>query len=87
MFDYDLLPEHIRGGMKLYLEDHVEPGGFLRAVLENDLVGASAKPIILTGRGCLTSLHLFTTKCPRPAGARARQLKSGLKEGKNDGEF
>ena len=43
MFDYDLLPEHIRGGMKLYLEDHVEPGGFLRAVLENDLVGAFGK--------------------------------------------
>jgi len=41
--DYSMLPEHMRDRMKLYIEQHVPPGGFLRAVLENDLMGASAK--------------------------------------------
>lgn len=31
------LPEHMRDGMKLYLEERIEPGGFMYAVLTNDL--------------------------------------------------
>lgn len=40
---YDRLPEHMRDGARLYVEHHIEPGGFLRAVLENDLVLAAGK--------------------------------------------
>lgn len=38
------LPEHMREGMKNYLEHGIEPGSFLTAVLSNDLkraVGAA----------------------------------------------
>lgn len=35
--DYSALPEWAREGMKLYVEEHVEPGGGLRACLRNDL--------------------------------------------------
>lgn len=31
------LPEHIQGGMSRYVEHGIEPGGFLYAVLCNDL--------------------------------------------------
>ena len=31
------VPEHILPGLKRYVDHHIEPGGFLRAVLENDL--------------------------------------------------
>ena len=34
------LPPHIVHSLKLYVEYRCSPGGFLRAVLENDLVGA-----------------------------------------------
>jgi len=34
---YELLPEHIRGGTQRYIEDGVLPGGFVRAVISNDL--------------------------------------------------
>lgn len=37
---YDLLPAHMRSGTKDYIEHGTPPGGFLRKVLENDLVGA-----------------------------------------------
>lgn len=36
----DAIPEHMRGGLARYIEHHIEPGSFLRAVLENDLKGA-----------------------------------------------
>lgn len=31
------IPNHMHEGLRSYIEHHVPPGGFLRAVLENDL--------------------------------------------------
>ena len=38
--NYDCLPEHMQDGARLYIEQGIPPGGFLMAVLCNDLVGA-----------------------------------------------
>ena len=38
MYNYSILPEHCRDGMKLYIEDGIFPGNFLQAVICNDLV-------------------------------------------------
>lgn len=35
--NYSKLPEHIRGGVKRYVEEGVLPGSFLRAVICNQL--------------------------------------------------
>jgi hypothetical protein len=35
--DYSILPEHLTGGMKRYLEHGILPGHFLQACLKNDL--------------------------------------------------
>lgn len=40
MYNYEILPAHMRDVMQRYIENRLEPGGFLRAVLENDLVGS-----------------------------------------------
>ena len=41
--DYSRLPEHMQSGAQDYVERRYPPGGFLAAVLENDLVGAFGK--------------------------------------------
>lgn len=33
----ELIPEHMHGGLKRYIENGIEPGSFLMAVLENNL--------------------------------------------------
>jgi hypothetical protein len=38
--NYDTLPAHMRDGAQLYVEHGKLSGGFLTAVLENDLVAA-----------------------------------------------
>ena len=38
--NYDRLPEHMRSGAQLYIEQGIRPGDFLMAILENDLSGA-----------------------------------------------
>jgi len=40
MYDYAGLPEGLRGGMQLYVEEGIKAGSFLTACLENDLIGA-----------------------------------------------
>lgn len=35
-----LIPEHMQDGLKLYLDEGLEPGGFLYAVLSNNLADA-----------------------------------------------
>jgi len=37
MISYEKLPEHIRGGMKRYIEEGLIPGDFLQAVICNNL--------------------------------------------------
>jgi hypothetical protein len=41
--DYSNLPEHMHEGTKMYVEKGLEPGGFLYAVLCNDLAAAFGK--------------------------------------------
>lgn len=38
--NYDLLPESLREGMRLYVEHGIRPGSFLEAVLKDTLTGA-----------------------------------------------
>ena len=38
--NYGYLPDHMRADVRAYVERGTPPGGFLRAVLENRLVGA-----------------------------------------------
>lgn len=40
MFNYSILPDHMQEGMQLWIERGILPGGFLTAVLRNDLMGA-----------------------------------------------
>lgn len=40
MYDYTLLPEHMRESVRLYIEQGIQPGDFLYSVLCNDLSGA-----------------------------------------------
>jgi hypothetical protein len=38
--DYSILPEHMRGEMRRYMEDGIRPGDFLYLILCNDFVHA-----------------------------------------------
>ena len=40
MINYSTLPEGLRSGMQLFVEEGRTPGSFLTAVLSNDLLGA-----------------------------------------------
>ena len=36
-FEGMTIPEYMRDGLEMYVTEHIEPGGFMTAVLENNL--------------------------------------------------
>lgn len=43
MLNYEKCPEKFRGGIQRWVEEGIYPGGFLTAVLENDLMEAMVR--------------------------------------------
>jgi len=51
--DYSRIPKHMRYGMELYVEKGIPPGGFLTAVLSNNLTEAFVRA------DSINRIHLF----------------------------
>lgn len=52
------LSEHLRNGAREWIEGHHEPGGFLMAVIENNLLEAAARADLIN-RPLLASIVLW----------------------------
>jgi hypothetical protein len=55
---YEYLPEHMRDSMERYITHGILPGGFMEAVLTNDLKGAVCKADYIN-RGRLVDIVTF----------------------------
>jgi hypothetical protein len=51
--------DHLIPGLNRYFNDHIETGGFLRSVLENDLRGACARAADVGTRWALFELVTY----------------------------
>ena len=67
MIDYELLPEHIRGGARLYLEQGIKAGSFLMACFEDKLVNSFGQADA-TNRAAMPSIvQWLYNECPMQA--------------------
>lgn len=79
--DYSRLPDYMRDGAERYIENRIEPGGFMMAVLENRFVEA-------VGRADSTNLHCLQdwalwlyNDCPSKAWGSPAKVAAWLKGG------
>jgi len=84
--NYELLPEHIRGGMKMYLEDGIEPGSFCVAVLENNLSGAFGRADDVNVINMHSIVQWLYNKCPRIAWGNTEKVYAWIKSGGFNGQ-
>ena len=81
---YEMLPEHMRDGVRAYIEKRVPPGGFLTAVLENDLMGACARADD-TNIHCLPDFCRFLyNEAPHNCHGSPAKVKAWLREGEGE---
>lgn len=77
---YGNIPEHMREGIHLYVTKGIEPGGFLYAVLCNDLYEAlsRADPI---NKGCLPTYAEMLRYIPPECWGNPLRVQAWVKHG------
>jgi hypothetical protein len=75
---YLRLPEHLRSGMRRYIEMRIETGAFLRKVLENDLVGAFEQADALSELSMREIVDFLRFDVPREAWGSPPAVKAWL---------
>ncbi len=80
---YYLLPDHLREGMRRYVEEGLQPGGFLQAVLRNDFVDAVGHADAVSFLA-LYSIATFLLELPPQAWGSEAKVKAwkGIPDGK-----
>lgn len=86
MIDYSILPEHMREGMKRYIEEGVEPGSFLYYILCNDLMAAAGHADEINKHSLWNYCNFLYNYAPYPCHGSKERVKiwmehKGLKEG------
>jgi len=79
--DYSMLPEHMQEGAKLYVERGIEPGGFMRCVLENSLVDAAAKADSINRKHLFEWATWLYSNCPSEAWRTAAKVDAWIEQG------
>ena len=75
------VPEHILPGLQRYVEHHIEPGGFLRAVLENDLKEAFGRADEEARLGMFHIVCWLYNIAPSDCWGSPAKVKAWLREG------
>ena len=86
-FDYSVIPQEAIETLKRYVDDHIQPGGFLTAVLENDLTAAVATADLHNIAIIPTYAHYIYNELPMKCWGSKEKVKEWLnneEEAKND---
>lgn len=78
MKDYSKVPKHMRGGLERYVEHHIKPGRFLRAVLENDFVLAAGRADDTNQRYLMAWADTLYNEIPRGCWGSPEKVKAWL---------
>lgn len=74
--DYEMLPVHIRNGMRDYVEEGVMPGHFIQSVLMNDLVEAFARADATNSRRMRDIVEFVYNELPTPCWGSAQAIQT-----------
>jgi len=82
-WSYNTLPDHMRHQARAYLEDRCPPGGFLYAVLSNNLAAAASRADSANRAALLVWADWLTT-IPMIAWGSSEAVEAYLSEDEND---
>lgn len=77
--DWQNLPAHLHRGVTRYIEGRIEPGGFLRAVIENNLMEAFAHADATNIERMKDIVAFFYWAVPSPAWGSPEKYEAWLK--------
>lgn len=75
---FSAIPDHTQGSLTRYIVNRIEPGGFLLAVLENDLHGAMARADQTNRRKIFEICQYLYNCAPSTCYGNAEKVKNWL---------
>ena len=78
---YDGLPEHIRGGMRRYIEEGIIPGSFLQAVIKDLLVESFAQADHINIENMFSIAKFMYNQAPRACRGSESVMKEWHEKG------
>lgn len=75
------LPESLRDGLMAYCAEGREPGGFMRAVLENDLAGAVFRADLKNQRTIVQFVNFLNGRVPNDCWGSKEKVSRWIKDG------
>lgn len=85
--DYSLLPEHIQGGMKRYIERGIIPGDFLQAVIKNNLKESFFCADDVNAKRMRDIILFMHNEAPSQCWGDKAKLQAWARKGGLDGSF
>lgn len=79
--NYEKLPEHLRQGVKLYIERGIPPGDFLRAVISNNLSESFARADIINKNRMFDIVSFFYNEAPASCWGSEKAFKDWINRG------
>lgn len=79
--DWGLIPDYMIGGLRRYIEHGIEPGGFLSAVLANDLRRACEKADIINQHALFNYVNFLYSYAPAGCWGSDENFKAWCKSG------
>jgi hypothetical protein len=78
---YRTIPGHTYESLKRYVIDGIEPGGFLTAVLSNDLIGAVANADDQNEKQITTIAKFVYNRCPIGCSGSKEKVNKWIEDG------
>ena len=79
--DYSRLPEHMQAGARLWIEQGIYPGGFMLAVMENDLVEAVGRADETNRERLPDFVSFFYNEAPRACWRTRENIEAWAERG------
>jgi len=77
--DFSEIPEHMRDGLRLYIDRGLPPGSFLMAVLTNDLAGAFGKADLINQSKIKDYVSFLYNHAPRQCWGSVEKVDEWIK--------
>jgi hypothetical protein len=79
--DWKLVPEHMREGVKIYIERGIPPGDFLTAVIQNDLKEACGRADEINARRIWHIVNFFYNYAPIDCWGSPGKMAAWIEQG------
>ena len=86
MMNYTLLPSGLRGGVQQWIEEGIQPGGFLSAVIENDLRESLGRAYETNRARIFEIVSFFYNEAPSPCWGSVKNARAWADKFERDWE-